>query len=254
MKLFFKKLGSGPPLLILHGLLGTSDNWLPIARVLAEKFQVFVPDMRNHGKSPHSNEFNYSAMVEDIYEFLTDLNLRNIILIGHSMGGKIAMNFAIEYPHRVTKLIVVDISPRKYDIFHDRILDAMRAIDTLKLGSRKQADELMAEYITDRRIRQFILKNLYRNDDGSFIWKLNLPAIMANLAEIGCEVDDKGNFNNPVLFIRGGESDYILDSDQPKINLIFPAAQIVTIPDTTHWLHSERPDLLLEEFIRFLDH
>lgn len=252
MKLFFQKFGSGPPVLILHGLLGTSDNWQPIARALSENYQVFLPDMRNHGRSPHSNEFNYPAMVEDIYEFLTDLNLRNIFLIGHSMGGKIAMNFALEYPHRILKLIVVDIAPRRYTLFHDRILDAMRSIDINALTSRKQADVIMAEYIPDRRIRQFLLKNLYRHDDGSFAWRLNLPVITDQLGEIGREISDKGNFNNPTLFVAGGNSDYIKDTDIPVIQQIFPAAELIRVPGATHWLHSERPELLIGEFMRFL--
>lgn len=252
MKLFFQKFGSGPPVLILHGLLGTSDNWQPIARSLEKKYQIFLPDMRNHGRSPHSAEFNYPAMVEDIYEFLTDLNLRNIFLIGHSMGGKIAMNFAIEYPHRVSKLVVVDIAPRKYTLFHDRILEAMQSIDLNTLTSRKQADDLMTEFIPDRRIRQFLLKNLYRNDGGAFAWRLNLPVITAQLGEIGREVFDKGNYNSPVLFVAGGNSDYIQDHDMPMIKQIFPAAELVKIPGATHWLHSERPELLTDEFMRFL--
>ena len=168
MKLHFKKLGSGDPILILHGLFGISDNWITIAKSLAKKHLVYLLDMRNHGRSPHTAAFTYADMVEDIYEFLTDMRLRQVSIIGHSMGGKTAMNFAQEYPHRINKLIIIDISPRKYPVFHRNIIDGLLTLDISKLNSRKDADEKLTEKISSRRIRQFLLKNLTRNDDGFF--------------------------------------------------------------------------------------
>ena len=252
MKLHFKKLGSGDPILILHGLFGISDNWITIAKSLAKKYLVYVLDMRNHGRSPHTEAFTYADMVEDVYEFLTDMNLRQVSMIGHSMGGKTAMNFALEYPNRLNKLIIIDISPREYPVFHRNIIDGLLTLDISKLNSRKDADVKLTEKISSRRIRQFLLKNLTRNDDGFFTWRINLPVIAGNLSEIGSEIKSKSSFSTPTLFIRGGESEYIRESDFQLIQDQFTNSKIITIPGTSHWVHSEAPEKVFKVIDAFL--
>jgi pimeloyl-ACP methyl ester carboxylesterase len=252
MKLHFKKFGAGDPILILHGLFGISDNWITIAKSLAKNYLVYVLDMRNHGRSPHTEAFTYTDMVEDVYEFLTDLNLRQVSMIGHSMGGKTAMSFALEYPHRLNKLIIIDISPRKYPIFHKNIIEGLLALDINKLNSRKDADIQLTEKIASRRIRQFLLKNLARNDDGSLTWRINLPVIAENLSEIGAEIKSKSLFSNPTLFLRGGKSEYIGESDFQIIQDQFTNSEIITIPGTSHWIHSEAPEEVFKVIDAFL--
>ena len=252
MKLYFKKLGLGDPILILHGLFGISDNWITIAKNLAKNYLVYVLDMRNHGRSPHTAAFTYSDMVEDVYEFLTDMNLRQVSIIGHSMGGKTAMSFALEYPHRLNKLVIIDISPRKYPIFHKNIIEGLLALDISSLNSRKDADVKLTEKISSRRIRQFLLKNLTRNDDGFFTWRINLAVIAENLSEIGAEIKSKSSFSNPTLFIRGGNSEYIGESDFQLIQNHFTNSEIITIPGTSHWVHSEAPEEVFKVIDAFL--
>ncbi len=252
MKLHFKKYGDGAPVIILHGLFGMSDNWISIAKDLAKDKLVFLLDMRNHGRSPHIEAHNYSDMIEDIYEFLTDMNLRQVNFIGHSMGGKAAMNFAFEYPHRVNKLVIIDISPRAYPVFHSTIIDSLLGLDIDTIKSRKEANDQLAVSIPSKRIRQFLLKNLYRKDNGSFSWRINLPVIAKNLMQIGAEVKSKTPFKNPTLFIRGAESEYIGNDDIKLIEELYPDAKIVTIPNASHWVHSEAPEQVFTEINKFL--
>lgn len=252
MKLFHKKFGSGDPLLILHGLFGSSDNWYRIAKELAKTHTVYLLDMRNHGRSPHHKEMTYSAMVEDIYEFLTDFNLRKVTLIGHSMGGKTAMNFALGYPHRVNKLIVIDIAPKVYPILHDSIIESLVAIDIDNLSSRNEADEHLSKTLNRPELRQFLLKNLYRNEDDTFIWRINLPVISRNIQNLGEATMQDKRFDSPALFIKGELSDYILPRDEELIINIFPYAEITTVPEASHWVHAERPNDLVERIQKFL--
>jgi esterase len=255
VKLYHRKLGDGDPVLILHGLFGFSDNWMTIARGLKDHWQIFLLDLRNHGRSPHSPVFDYAVMVEDVYEFLTDLNLKRVSLIGHSMGGIIAMNFALEYPHRVDKLAVIDIAPKEYPIRHQEIMDALNAIDLRQIKSRQEADEQLAGFIGHNRIRRFLLKNLYITVDGTYAWRLNLKDLSQNLSRIGQGspfVRQVRPFANPSLFLRGGASDYLTAEDEPLIKRYFPASRIQTIPDTTHWLHAEKPEAVLAHLKSFL--
>ena len=252
MKLFFRKMGNGPPLLILHGLLGQSDNWMHVAKQLASHLCIYLLDLRNHGRSPHSDIFNFSVMVEDIYEFLTDLNLRRVNVLGHSMGGLTAMNFVSEYPHRVQKLIIIDIAPRPYAVLHEDIIDGLLSIDLKTLKSRKEADNQLAHFIEKRDIRQFLLKNLYLDDRRRWSWRSNLPVISEKLPEIGKGLLRQNKFEKPVLFIRGGSSPYITDHDIALIKDIYPKAFIETIPNATHWLHSEKPKELVAIINNFI--
>jgi pimeloyl-ACP methyl ester carboxylesterase len=253
MKLFFRKVGNGPPILLLHGLFGSADNWFTIAGGLREAGQVFALDLRNHGRSPHSDSFDYAVMVEDIYELLTDLNLRQVSLVGHSMGGMIAMKFSLEYPRRVDKLVVIDIAPRAYPLSHQEIIAGLSAIDPAKLRSRKQADDQLAGFITNPAVRQFLLKNLYRSGPGRYSWRLNLPVITHNLFRLTEGIQSEQQFRQPCLFIRGALSDYIRIEDEARIKILFPRAEIKTVAKATHWLPAENPAAVITAIKSFLD-
>ena len=245
MQLNYKQFGKEyKTLVILHGLMGSLDNWQSLAKRWSEHFPVFVLDLRNHGKSPHSKDFSYDLMVDDIYEFCVEHDLREINLLGHSMGGKVAMQFALKYPDLVEKLIVADIAPKKYtNRGHDQIFSAMKALDLAELDSRKAADEEMEKYIPSFPVRQFILKNLQRNDEG-YSWKLNLDVLIENYDKI-LDFDAKGlTFSHPTLFIKGDNSDYINPDEFDEYKKIFPNAALKTIENTGHWLHAENPDLV----------
>jgi len=245
MKLYSRQMGKGEPLLILHGLFGISDNWLSIARQLAQSHHCYILDMRNHGRSPHSPDLNYDDMIEDIYEFLTDFRLRKVSILGHSMGGMTAMKFAFEYPHRLDKLIVVDIAPKTYPVIHQDIIRGLVSIPLNTIKSRKEADNYLKEYVPSSRIRQFLLKNLRRQEDQSYAWRINLDAIQGHASSIGQGISGDYSYDQPALFIRGGDSNYIMDEDIPRIQKIFSDVSIVTIPGASHWVHAEKP----EEFI-----
>jgi esterase len=240
MKLFFRELGQGQPMVILHGIFGSSDNWLPQAKLFSEHYRVFTLDQRNHGQSPHDDAFDYPVMVADLLEFLDDHQLNNPIIIGHSMGGKVAMNFALAHPDKLQKLIVVDIAPRLYNLEHYVIIDGLKAIPIDQVTSRKEADEALAPFVPEPDVRLFLLKNLNRKPEGGFSWKLNLPVIDKNLSKIGFGLAYQGKFEKPTLFIRGGKSKYVRDEDIARIKQVFPMAELETM-DTGHWVQAERP-------------
>lgn len=268
MKLFYRKYGSGPPLIIVHGLYGASDNWISVARELASNYEVFIIDQRNHGNSPHSDEHNYMLLKNDLLNFMNEQGIKKAILLGHSMGGKTIMFFAADYPERVQAMIVVDISPRSYKsldqpsphtVDHMNIIEAMLNIDLSKAESRMDIDMMLADTVKSKRVRQFLLKNIKRKDQTKFSWKLNLPALQKALPGImdGMNPDDfrknGGVTGFPVLFIKGADSNYIDDVDYPIINTIFPAAEIVSIKNSGHWVHAEQPDLFIKNIKYFLD-
>lgn len=254
MKLFYRRFGAGDPVIILHGLFGISDNWFTHAKRLAEKFEVWVPDLRNHGQSPHSHVFNYHAMVEDLNEFMTDHKFDRAMIIGHSMGGKVAMNFALEHPYMVGKLVVLDISPRAYPVrsIHMDIINAMELVDFDEIEYRQDVEELLKKHIENERIRWFILKNLYRVNRGRLAWRVNLKDISANINAITGGLVSEGIFTGSVLFIRGSESDYITDEDEDLILKYFPNASVETIEGASHWVHADAPDELCRLLSYFL--
>ncbi len=254
MKLFYRHFGEGEPVIILHGLLGLSDNWVTIGRRLAEKFEVFIPDQRNHGQSPHSDTFNYYSLTEDLLEFVEDHQLLNPIIIGHSMGGKVAMNFALEHPFRVDKMIVVDISTRKYSgrQEHLEILDAMRSVDLSVVTEREEVESLIREKIKSEKIALFILKNIYRIGRKKLAWRLNVDAIFNNIENAYEEIDSHYTYEKPVLFVKGGKSNYIMADDQVEIRKYFPNAQFKTIENASHWVHADEPEELCRIFSEFL--
>ena len=252
MKLFFRELGTGQPMIILHGLFGSSDNWFTLAKTFAETYHVYLIDQRNHGQSPHSDEFDYKILTEDLYEFVKEHHITDPVIIGHSMGGKTAMNFAVKYPSLVQKLIVVDIVPKTYPIHHDRILDGMDSIPLEKLQTRIEADEILSKYVSFAETRQFLLKNLLRKTGGGgFQWKINLKAIDNHIEEIGEGMQYEGSFEGPTLFIMGERSDYFQAGDEVMISTVFPQAKIVML-DTSHWVQAEKPAEFAATVLEFL--
>ena len=254
MKLFYRHYGEGPPLVILHGIFGLSDNWVSIGKKLAEKFSVYIPDQRNHGQSPHSDAFDYDVLSGDLEEFIRTHELENPVLIGHSMGGKVVMKYALENPEPINRLVVVDMSPRKYSprLFHQKMIAAMLSVDFAATDSRTEIEEQLALSIPQPSIRQFMLKNLYRPERSTLAWRPNLEAISNNLAEVFEAIVSSNPYLGPSLFVRGGESDYITDSDRPAIKLLFPNSSIETIAGASHWVHSDKPDELCALFSWFL--
>ena len=251
--LYSKIEGEGKPFLIIHGFLGMSDNWKTLGLQFAELgFQMHLLDMRNHGKSFHSNEFNYEAMTEDVKAYVDFYKLKNITILGHSMGGKIAMLFATLYPELTEKLIVADIGPKYYAPHHQSILAALNAVDFSKQPSRAEVDEIISEYISDFGTKQFLLKNLYWVEPGQLGFRFNLKVFNDKISEIGAALPIENHFNKPTLFLRGDKSDYILDADFETIYYHFPAAKIVTIPNAGHWLHAENPKAFYCEVENFI--
>jgi pimeloyl-ACP methyl ester carboxylesterase len=251
MQLNFKKVGEGEPLIILHGLFGSLDNWLTLSKKLGENFEVFIVDARNHGLSPHSDEFTYDVMADDLYEFLIQNNIKNPTVLGHSMGGKTAMHFAMKYPNYLSKLIVVDIAPKAYPVHHTQILEAMLSVDFNTIKTRKSADEYLSKTITDFPMRQFLLKNLYWTNTTTLAWKFNLSVINKDIELMGIELKNTKVFEKPTLFIRGVQSDYILEEDTIPIKNIFTKAEIKSM-NNGHWLHAENPIEFLQIVNSFL--
>lgn len=252
VQLYSQKYGAGFPVIILHGLLGSSDNWQPVARKLAEHFQVHTLDLRNHGRSPHAEEFNYDVMCGDLREFMQTHQLPRCHIVGHSMGGKIAMHFALNFPGLVAKLVIVDISPRAYPPLHDEIFNALLSLDLNRFKTRDEISRALAVAIPDAAVRQFLLKNVGRDDSDAFCWKLNLPAIHRNYSKLNEDVRTVSHFDGPTLFIRGSKSTYLTDSDCDDIKRLFPAAELTTVPGAGHWVHAEAPDAFLALLLGFL--
>jgi pimeloyl-ACP methyl ester carboxylesterase len=250
MKLFYREYGQGIPFIILHGLFGISDNWTTFGKLLKDKYHVYIPDMRNHGRSPRSPVFDFPSMTDDITEFIEDLGLYNPILMGHSLGGKVAMLVALNNPDLLNKLIVVDASPRKYvqNTEHAHLLNAMLSADLSIARSRSDVEKQLKDKIKNQRLRQFILKNIYWKDNDKLDWRLNLPVLNANLPLMFGGIESLALFTKPVLFIRGGLSDYIRENDIEIIRKNFPEAVIKTLVSAGHWVHADAP----EEFYRIV--
>jgi esterase len=251
MKLFYRELGQGQPIIILHGIFGSSDNWLTQARMLSSHYHVFSLDLRNHGLSPHDDQFDYPVMVDDLVAFIDEHKLNDPIIMGHSMGGKVAMNFAVAHPDKLQKLIVVDISPRYYDLEHYVIIDGLKVIPIETLSSRNEADAVLADFVPEPDVRQFLLKNLQRKSEGGFTWKINLSVIDKNMRNIGVDLQYPGKFEKPTLFIRGSKSKYVKDEDMIHIQAIFPQAELKTL-DTGHWVQAEKPQEFVDSVLNWL--
>ena len=261
MELFYRKEGTGSPLVVVHGLYGSSDNWVNIGKRLAEKHTVYMVDQRNHGRSPFSDSHTFNDMRDDLVEFFEKHNIEKATLLGHSMGGKAAMWFATDYPEKVEKLVIADIAPKDYLLLkedsqfylHQNILLAMMEIDFSKIKSRNDVDDFMAQKIDDVNIRQFLMKNVAKDKlNHQYKWRVNAGVLYDHLDEIVSGVnknwlDDRIPISSyPVIFIRGMKSKYILPEDEPMIKEIYPDSRIIDIPDAGHWLHAEQPELFMK--------
>ena len=249
----FKTTGQGKDLVILHGLFGSGRNWQNIARHLSRHHRVFTLDLRNHGQSGHADSMSYSAMVEDLKNFLQQQSLTRVKLIGHSMGGKVAMTFAMNYESQVESLIVVDIAPVNYEHEFDHLIDAMLALDLSSLANRQQADAMLQSQIPDAGLRLFLLQNLVAHE-GSFRWRINLPAIKRSLADISDfpGVEPASQYQGPSLFLRGEKSGYVLPEHHQALFSMFPNAKVSTVEGAGHWPHAEQPTLTLAAIESFL--
>ncbi len=253
MDLFYNQYGQdNPPLLILHGLLGANGNWHTLSRTtFKDVATVYAVDQRNHGRSPHTDRMDYEAMAADVREFIERHELGHVSILGHSMGGKTAMQTALSYPEVVDRLIVADMAPKAYEARHEELLDALAAIDPSAYDDRDAIDAVLAEDVPSRPIRQFLLKNLDYDGD-TYSWKMNLDAIRAHYDKINAALPGDETFDGPTLFVRGGASDYVSDDDWPAIRERFPAAQLETIDGAGHWLHADSPDAFSEVVVEFL--
>lgn len=253
MKLYFRKYGTGQPLIILHGLFGQSDNWNSLAKQFGDSgFEVYTVDQRNHGLSPHSEEWNYKVMSEDLYELIQQNNLKNVILLGHSMGGKTAMQYALEHSDTLEKLIIADIAPKYYPLHHQKVIEALTAVDFNVVKTRREAEEVMSQYIDDFGTKQFLLKNIYWKENGQLEWRFNLKVITKKIENVGEATPWEKSCDIPTLFIRGERSNYILDDDMNLIGDIFPRSMLETIAGSGHWIHAEKPKEFFEAVMGFL--
>lgn len=253
MDLFYKTYGEeGPPLLILHGLLGAHGNWHTLCRTAFQDVaQVFALDQRNHGRSPHADRIDYPSLAGDVLEFLDRHELETATVLGHSMGGKTAMQAALTRPERVERLIVVDMAPRAYEPRHTDLLEALKRIDPSTFDDREEIDATLAEDVPSRPIRQFLLKNL-SYDGETYTWRMNLEAIQAHYDDLNAAIESETAYEKPALFIRGAASDYVTDDDVDDIRTLFPAARVETIDGAGHWVHADRPEALATLVTSFL--
>lgn len=251
--LYSKIEGSGRPFFILHGYLGMSDNWKTLAQRFAQQgYQVHALDLRNHGRSFHSDEFTYEAMAQDLIEYADAHNLPAFDLLGHSMGGKLAMFVATENPDRIQKLIIADMAPRYYRPHHQDIMAGLNAVDFTKKPDRVQVEHVLSAYVSDKGTRQFLMKSLYWVEPGQLGWRFNLPVFNEKIDNIGQALPEGAVFKKPTLFLKGANSNYISERDFADIDTHFPDSEIVTIANAGHWLHAEHPEDFYEAVIAFL--
>lgn len=252
MLLNYRIYGEGDPVVILHGLFGTLENWNTQSRMLSETHCVVAVDLRNHGMSPHSDDFDYGVMVEDLCQLYAHLGLESASCIGHSMGGKVAMHLALSHPEMVKRLMVVDIAPRAYPPGHQAIFEALLAIDLKAHSLRASISEALAVAIPDLTVRNFLLKNLTRSEDASWSWKMNLNGIYRNYEKINSAVISTGQYTGRTVFVRGGRSNYVHDEDMEEIRKLFPYATLLTVERAGHWVHAEAPEefgVLVRDFL-----
>jgi pimeloyl-ACP methyl ester carboxylesterase len=251
--LYYVEAGAGPPVLLLHGLFGSSGNLRGLAQALSARYRVIAADLRNHGRSPHADSMSYAEMAGDLLELLDRLEIARATLIGHSMGGKVAMALSLAEPERVTALAALDIAPTAYARRYDNLIAALQALELAGLISRQDADRRLRVGIPNHALRLFLLQNLVR-DGGRFHWRLNLDGLARNMDRLqGFPEFETSAFSGPALFLRGGTSGYVTDENHPVIRARFPNAVIDTVPDAGHWLHVERPADVNARLLEFLD-
>lgn len=247
-------LGQGQPFIFLHGFLGMGDNWKTLGTKFSELgYEAHLIDQRNHGRSFHSDDFNYEFMVQDLKTYIDEHKLKNIILLGHSMGGKTAMLFAVESPELIEKLIIADISPRYYPTHHEDILKGLTSLDLDILKSRGEADDHLKRFVPDFGTRQFLLKNLFWKTKEKLALRLNLEVLKENVNEVGEALPMHSKFEKDTLFLRGDRSEYISTEDEDVIKTHFPKAKIQTVSNAGHWLHAENPTEFFEDVNRFIN-
>jgi esterase len=252
MELFFRKIGEGQPVVFLHGVFGSSDNLFTVSKAIAEAgYAVYTVDARNHGLSPRSDEFDYDIMADDVNSFLIQNKLENAVIIGHSMGGKTVIAFSQKYTN-FSKLIIIDIAPRFYPTHHEHIINGLAAINLSTLQNRKEAETTFGAFVEDLGERQFILKNLFRTDDGSFDWRINVPIISENIYLIGEEISLEKTVEQPTLVIRGSESSYVSDVDFDEFKIKYPKATLVTLAGANHWVHATKPAEFIQTVTDFI--
>lgn len=252
MKLNYDKTGSGPGLIILHGLFGSASNFRTLARQFGAYYTVYCLDLRNHGTSPHDDDVSFDAMASDVLEFMDSEDIEDVILMGHSLGGKVAMQVALNNPHRISHLIAGDIAPVEYPHHHDRIFAGLNEVSRRRPASRKEAEQILVDYVDMPEVRLFLLTNLARAEDGSLYWRINVDGLLNGYAHIVKEPYGTP-YGGPSLFIRGALSDYVKEDYFPEIYALFPAAEITTLADTGHWLHAEKPKEYMEIVLEFLN-
>ncbi len=252
MRLHYRKYGKGDPLIILHGLFGSSDNWHSLARRWGAYFQVFTLDQRNHGSSPHESAMNYSEMARDLHQFITEEHLESVHILGHSMGGKVAMLFASLHPDLVKSIIILDIGIDRVEGKHESILEALREINPKDFTSRDGISQNLHRMIKSPPIEQFLLKNVLRRMDGSLSWKFNRDSLLAHYEDLTSELNLQRPFMGPVLFIRGELSNYLDPALSPELLQAFPFAEIKTISHAGHWLHADQPEVLFATVLDYI--
>ena len=242
MDLHFQQYGSGPPLVILHGLLGSSDNWISLARLFGEQFEVIAPDLRNHGRSPHSDSMSHVEMAKDVADLLRCRRLSNVAMIGHSLGGKVAMESALRFPNLIERLIVVDIAARAYEPRHGKLLQSLEELDLGALKNRTEAAAALEKSVPSLALRRFFLKNLAVCEKGGIEWRINLKGIRGSYPELTRGLERGRAFAGPAMMMRGGKSDYVMDEDIDDARALFPELEFETIDEAGHWVHAEAPE------------
>lgn len=245
-------IGDGEPLLILHGFFGMGDNWKSLGIKFSDNYQVHIIDQRNHGRSFHSDDFSFELMIEDLFHYIDRHELKRVNLLGHSMGGKTAMQFAVTFPYLVNKLVIADIAPKYYPPHHQFILKALHAVDFMKVKTREDVDDIFKKYIPELRIRQFLLKNVYRKTKDELAYRFNLESLSNNVEEVGDGLPPFTEFEGSTLFLKGENSGYISNDDDTMIKAHFPNSKIITISNAGHWLHAENPSDFYNTIVEFL--
>lgn len=251
MKLHFNALGEGKPIVLTHGVFGSGDNLITVSKSIAEKgYRVYLLDARNHGRSNHTSVMNYQEMAKDFDEFLQSQNLVNPTIAGHSMGGKMILEYSQNYDN-YDKMVVIDIAPKPYPPHHDHILNGLKAIDINAIKNRKEAEEVFSQYVNNVGERQFILKNIYRTDEG-FAWRINIDAIANNVDNIGAEIELKKKVSKPALFLTGADSNYVNEDDEKIIRDYYENSFIVDIKGANHWVHATKPQEFVQTLLKFM--
>ncbi len=253
IRLNYKTYGEGSPVLIFHGIFGMLDNWNSFGKKLAETHKVYLIDQRDHGRSPHTDEFSYPILAQDIFDFLVEHNLEKVHLIGHSMGGKAVMEFALSHPDKVVKMVVVDMGIKAYEGGHEYIIDALSNVPIDEVTSRRMVEEHLSQEINSFSVRQFLMKNLTRNPEGGYTWKINLSLLKESYADLMAhDLSQRERVEVDTLFINGLKSDYILSEDESKILEVFPLASFLGL-EAGHWVHAEKPEELLKQVQLFFE-